>query len=611
MTEDDAPRAVDAGRGVSVLYKGRYLFSRYDPYKTLQKRLESFSVLPESLIVCFSPVLPFVIDSIRRMLMRKNISGCFILGAEADEALYDFYRAQKKAETQKTNADIQAPHGDFPHTTDFSQTPAAENARDFCPDAAVLLNQVSDIARLLEGAPFGGRYEGVKLPDIGFFKRVLVFEASGAAAFYKNFYAQSAALAQNGISMFWKNTMTLVRLGRLCSRNVLKNAAQAAVSPPLAQASVRRPILVTGAGPSLDALIPFMRKYRKDFYLLAVDAAFRPLLDSGIRPDAVVAVESQCVSRRAFFGTKGSGVPIIADLCARSANLRVSGGTVSFFMSEYAKLPLLGRIKKALPDVPVFPPLGSVGLAAVEIALFLRRAEASVFVWGLDFSYPAGLSHCKESPSYKEMMNESNRLSPAGNPSAAFKAGAFFIEGKTGSQAACDPALKSYAELFSARYKNTENLYDLSPWGIDLTLPRISEADACRLMEAFSARTNRREPAAREGETSYAAAKKSEKENANGREKIRAISAFYEEEKKRLHTLRAALTGEQPVGEADLKARLEECSYLYVHFPDARHGAVLSQSFLNRVRSEIDFFLKTVENTAAAAIVRKSFKHAD
>ena len=594
MTENDAPRAVDAGRGVSVLYKGRYLFSRYDPYKTLQKRLESFSVLPESLILCFSPVLPFVIDSIRNMLMRKNISGCFILGAEADEALYDFYRAQKKA-------DVQTPHGDFPRTTDFSQTPAAENARDFCPDAAVLLNQVSDIARLLEGASFGGRYEGAKLPAIGFFKRVLVFEASGAAAFYKNFYAQSAAFAQNGISMFWKNTMTLVRLGRLFSRNVLKNAAQAAVSPPLAQASVHRPIFVAGAGPSLDALIPFIRRYAHKLYILAVDAAFRPLLDSGIRPDAVVAVESQCVSRRAFFGTKGSGVPIIADLCARSTNLRVSGGTVSFFMSEYAKLPLLGRIKKALPDVPVFPPLGSVGLAAVEAALFLRRTHESVFVCGLDFSYPAGLSHCKESPSYKEMMNESNRLSPAGNPSGAFKAGAFFIEGKDGSQAVCDPALKSYAELFSARYKNAENLYDLSSSGIDLALPRISEADACRLMEAFSARTNRREPAARVGETSYAAAKKSEKENASRQEKIRAISAFYEEEKKRLHTLRAALTGEQPLGEADLKALLEECNYLYVHFPDARHGPVLSQSFLNRVRSEIDFFLKDIENIEAAA----------
>ena len=110
--------------------------------------------------------------------------------------------------------------------------------------------------------------------------------------------------------------------------------------------------------------------------------------------------------------------------------------------------------------------------------------------------------------------------------------GAFFIEGKDGSQAACDPALKSYAELFSARYKNTENLYDLSPSGIDLALPRISEADACRLMEAFSARTNRRKPAAREGETNSAAAKKSkseqksEKGNANGREKIPAIFHF-------------------------------------------------------------------------------------
>ena len=86
-----------------------------------------------------------------------------------------------------------------------------------------------------------------------------------------------------------------------------------------------------------------------------------------------------------------------------------------------------------------------------------------------------------------------------------------------------------------------------------------------------------------------------------GGKKSLRFSTFYEEEKKRLQTLRAALTGERPLDKADLKALLEECSYVSAHFPDARHDTVLSQNFLNRVRSEIDFFLKDIENTAAAA----------
>ena len=333
----------------------------------------------------------------------------------------------------------------------------------------------------------------------------------------------------------------------------------------------------------MDKRIPFIRRYAQKLYIIAVDAAFRPLFDAGIKPDALVTVESQAVSRRSFIGARGSRIPIIADLCCRSANLRITGGDVSFFISEYAKLPLLDRIKKALPDVPVFPPLGSVGLAAIETALFLRAEDTSILTCGLDFSYPAGLSHCKESPSQKEEHANSKRLMPAGNPASAFGQGTFFIEGKDGTVLACDPSLRSYAELFSARYKNAANMYDLSLSGAPTGLPFLSTEDANRLINCTAGHLTNRQA----DRLQYPAA---------------FIQTFYAEEKKRLYTLRSALTGESPVNTEDLKALLEECSYLYIHFPDGQRGPSLSQSFLNRVRSEIDGFIKDAETAASALL---------
>jgi len=566
MAGHDTPCTVDTAQGVSVLYRNRYLFSRYAPQKTLQKRLATSVILPETLILCLSPVLPFPVDLIREKIYRENIGGCFILCAEADAALYDFYLEQTQ---------------DASHIHDSE----SETARSFCPDAALFLRNSAEIASALEGASVNKNIRGTPLPDLGFFKRILIVEASGAVQLYRNFYDSVCMYAQNAIGTFWRNRMTLVKLGRLFSRNVLKNTVRAAYSPPLKRASIQRPVLVAGAGTSLNALIPFIRRHADSLYILAVDAAFRPLYDNGIQPDALVTVESQVISRRSFIGARGSGVPLIADMCARSANLRVSGGNVSFFLSEYAQLPLLARIKKALPDIPVFPPLGSVGLAAVEAALFLRAEGVSIFVCGLDFSYPAGLSHCKESPSQKEVHCTSQRLMPAGNPASAFRDGAFFIKSKDGAAFACDPSLHSYAELFSARYKNAENIYDLALSGAPTALPFLSEQAAERIIEAHNSHYK---------ETDM------EKTPENVPSMPCSAKTFCEEEKKHLRTLRSALTGEYPLNTADLKKLLEKCSYLYVHFPDGQRGPSLSQSFLNRVRSELDVFLKDIEIATAA-----------
>ena len=76
------------------------------------------------------------------------------------------------------------------------------------------------------------------------------------------------------------------------------------------------------------------------------------------------------------------------------------------------------------------------------------------------------------------------------------------------------------------------------------------------------------------------------------------IKEYFENEKNKLQKIKNILTGKENIQEELLENTLTtlitSCDYLYLHFPD---GWMFSytQSFLNRVRSEIDFFLKLFE----------------
>lgn len=599
-------QTVQTERGMSVLYAGQYLFSRYDPEKTLRTLLDSLTFQSGTLILCFSPVLPFTVELIKKKLASQRADNCFILGIEKDVHLYRLYckaaSTLKKSVLKKTSTS--APPAAVMQKTSGVQgtigTPK-KTAEANVPAAIVLLERAQDTAVLLEKGGFPDnqqnreRYFGDKLPNEGTFRRISVIDGSAGVRLHKDFYDDAADYAQNSINVFWKNRITLVRLGRLFSRNALKNCARAAVSVPLVKQSVCRPILVCGAGTSLNRLIPFIRINRTRLHILAVDAALRSLLDQGIRADAVIAVESQAATSKAFTGTAGTDIPLIADLCSRAQILRITGGSVSFFISEYYANPLLERIKQTLGNLSVLPPLGSVGLVSMEIALLLRAQNVPVFTCGLDFSYPAGMSHCKEAPSQKESHRVSNRFFPAGNPEAAFRNGAFFAKSKSGSDFVCDPALRGYAQLFSARYKNAAQVYDLADEGLDTGLPRLTETQASAMLDTFFCNNGT--------STSASPAVEDNKKNAGtGTNKSGTpIDFFYLAEKKRLTDLRGILTGSLPaVSKGELLDRLSECSYLYLHFPDGYKNPksdknFLNQSFLNRIRSEIDVFLKDID----------------
>ncbi len=551
------PCLVHTGQGFSLSYQNRLLYSKYAPQKAIVQTIERLTVLPHTLILCASPCLWYGLGE----LLAKLPAHCFVLGIEADENLHDL----AAAELRRLTAQWQTEHG--------SQPPVALLRRD----------EMLDIVEIIAA----GRTQDVSLPPLHSFRRAIMLEMSGGTAFQADQYRRIAFAAENAIASFWKNRITLTKLGRLFSRNVFRNLAALPRSAPLASflKSIDRPIVVFGAGESAGQTLAAMPHDKwKSYFVLAVDAALPVLVANGIVPHAVVAVESQLAIEKAYIGCTGLNVTLFADLSSRRQVTAHTAGPVSYIASQFADTRFLAdlRARGLLP--PAVPALGSVGLTATYLALNLRSTPAvPVYVTGLDFSFSPGATHTRGAPAHTARLIAANRLMPAANYDAAFRQGAQFAAGKNGI-VCTDKALSGYARQFAGVFGGTQNLFDLGKSGLPLGIARAHTiADA-----------------------PPAACPRTKTEAAYTEDVCRAVDAFFAQERAALERLKALLMHGERVKSPDMTVQeeiaqiLARREYLYLHFPDGYQCNAGDLSFLKRVRSEIDFFLKDIQLAAAA-----------
>ena len=170
-----------------------------------------------------------------------------------------------------------------------------------------------------------------------------------------------------------------------------------------------------------------------------------------------------------------------------------------------------------------------------------------------------------------------NRLYPPSAYSAAFSPLAEKVPSKDGRVFYTTRTLKNYAELFNGLFCGEENLFDASDSGINLNIMSKKPQPALTGQETSE-----------EGSKSslHQAFSDSQKEN---------IKTFLSNEKLALEKLRDVLTGKEKLSPLEQKEYIiKEASsreYLFLHFPD---GITFKYetSFLKRIRTEIDFFLK-------------------
>ena len=585
------PCLVSAGQGFSVRYHNRYLFSKYTPQRAVQHIIDSIDIREGTLFLLYSPILQFPID-----LLVKKIStyppeiqkSCCILIVEHDKILYEFSQS---------------------HIIFSSATNTICHSNIITPIQYIYAESPKSVIRFVNKAQKNGLF-----PVQGVIRRTIRIDCSAATQDITvlpdtiSFYAKLQQYLDDFIANFWKNRITLTHLGRLFTANMLKNISLLPKSHPLVAHSIYKPILICAAGCSLDDTLSKLPAYfsRKNIYIIAVDVTLIPLLKRNIVPDAVLSMEGQLAIEQAYVGIESliektlssklivgnpSCIHYICDISSRNRIARYftffKYATISFFMTEYCTEPFMNRVEHTKLVKPLIPPLGSVGLAAVEIALYLRDFETPIYVSGLDFSYPAGLSHCKEAPAPQKILRTNSYLSPAGSPEAAFKNGAKLLNSnkKEYSTNYTDIALSGYGRLFNEHFVTAKNVYTLTNSGFPLKIQyaTLSEFKMAQKTMQLNIRLNKDIPNTVKSDTS-----------------MQIVNNFYTEERKKLLKIKKILTAKEPQKnntpkietQKELLSLIDTCSYLYLHFPDGYKKARLEQDFLNRVRAGIDYYLK-------------------
>jgi hypothetical protein len=545
MDPGDKLLELPAGRGFSVSYRGKTLLSRVDPVAQCERLASGIPVKDRTLYLCPSPLYGYGLS----ILLDKLEPNSAVLCVEADETLFTL--------SEKN----------FPR---YAASPASSNGRNLKPLALARAKDPLEICAFCRET-WGKRV----------FRRVEVIRLTGGWQLSPQLYRDIETALGKEIAIEWGNAMTLIRLGRLYTRNLIRNLALLGESESLAALDYSsQPVLVLGAGPSLDSVLEeagVLAGGDRRFRIVCVDTCLPALLERGIQPDLVVILESQHWNLADFRGACGRKIDAAVDLSALPASARVLAGKRYFFATPWTELALFARLEAEGLLPKTFPPMGSVGLSAVAVAL--AATGGPVLTAGIDFSYTLDAYHGRSTPGRRSLEARQNRFRTLINAAASLREGSFRALSKTGKQVRSDPAMRNYRDIFEAEFGGNPRLFDISGSGLPLGIKTVSAAEAFTILNG--------------GVETASARKKPPPIPADPlREKLQA---FMRCEMGVLEELRETLSGGVPPEAARLEELLDYCDYLWAHFPDCAgatnrpHSTDLS--FLKRVRTEIDPFL--------------------
>ncbi|MQY77562.1 MAG: DUF115 domain-containing protein [Spirochaeta sp.] len=531
----DIPLLKDTGRGFTIFYKGKHLYSPRKPYESAVDRVKRLSVpsditgqekyktllAEKSLIFIPAIGLAYGFKELLEILPAES----HILCIEADQQLMALAFAQKAAVIPSD------PRLTIVRTTDPAG--AVKTLRDIGTDK---------------------------------FRRLIPLYLSGGFHLYRETYNNMQKSLEDEIRRFWQNKMTLINMADLWIKNLFENLLSLPEARDIGTLKTAKAILVIGAGPSLEKNIALLRDYRAGFILIAVDTVLPILLAQEIVPDYVFALEAQIANLQDFIPYAGdsiSGIPLICDITSNPAVVRLFSPNVFFFSSHFFPLRLFRRLQENELLPTPFPALGSVGVAAVYAALNITSGP--VLVAGLDFSFPCHKTHARGSPANLAMLHRADRLTPVGLTSyeQVLSRPLLKLKGKGGGVVVTDLVLQSYSVQLKEHLGNLNRAYDLGRQGLPLGARLIkNEKELAEILK---------EPCKENGQT--------------GKDKLSAIKAF---PASRIdHLLRGEIHRLEPVIEeirahlnhADVEDSreqenimllLEELDYLYLHFPELK-----------------------------------------
>jgi hypothetical protein len=624
---DQAPELIDTGKGLTVRFRGRFLYSPSDPAGAVERRIAGRSYPERTLYILPSPLLFHGID----LLLERIDETSHVLCVETDQALMAF----------------SAPYFRGPLETDGR----ISYVRSDSPSAVL------------------GYME--KLNPRRFRRTVLLPLTGGYSLDPKRYTAISEAVGGE-INRLWQDTMTRSQMGRRWMRNIFTNLRfHSPGGPGLPRTG--KPAAVAGAGESLEASLPLLRGIRNEVWLLAVDTALPILLASGIVPDAVCAVEAQQANVYDFLrpdlsagpgfeegaegrraGVDSSAEPfLLCDLSSypgviraareggafRTGDTRCTGGDpadsrdrdggsgmngggsprsreIGYFFSAFERLAVFERLENhgLLPQE--VPPLGSIGITSLSLAA--RITDGPVLYTGLDFAYTPGKTHGRGAPSHTALLSTSSRVTGHTQYPVTALRPWIRVPGREHGTVNTDYVLYSYATKLAELVGADERFVDIGGRGVghpgrtartEEEIRRILD-EAKRPGGSPAAVENRNGRARDEAPSAVssdgAGAGPGPRRNDVGiAGRSERITNFFRGEyallERVMETGRRYLAVDQgPEAAREMRRVLEEADYLYLHFPDPPPLPLEDPNFVKRALLSAEEYLYRIRPLAAS-----------
>lgn len=218
------------------------------------------------------------------------------------------------------------------------------------------------------------------------------------------------------------NRNTLRRFGRLWVRNTIRNIPRTADVAGIDGWEGRAqgvPIVVCGAGPTLDDSLDTVRRLADRCLVIAVDTALPVLRRIGVRADIAVVADPQYWNTRHLDNAADSATVLIAESATHPRIFRLWRGPVRLSASLF---PLGSFVDARVGRTMRLGAGGSVATSAWDLARYL--GASSILLAGVDLGFPRRETHCRGSFFEERIIARAHRLAPAEQGLARYLHGA-------------------------------------------------------------------------------------------------------------------------------------------------------------------------------------------
>lgn len=526
------------------LYEGSRALTAPHPEESATRRLGSVTIKPRRLFFLFSPVFPYAIAEFLDALDEESR----VIVVEAEAAA--IYPDQEGWERIRSDSRCETLFG--------------------LPFEEALLRAEESIVQ-------------------SSVRSVQPVWMTGAARVHREYYDALLRRAEETLALTWQNRATTISFGRLWIRNLFLNLPETPRTIDALASSVDRPLLILGAGPSLEECTGFLRRKRQELRIIAVDTALPFLLHIGVIPDMLVSMDAQQLNVKDLLPPPPPGIKLLYDATAAPSFLRKFPARDRYaYISHFAEGSIWDRLEEAGIDLPRLEAGGSVGTTALLLADRLRRSCGTpglpILLGGLDFAFHPGLPHARMTYTHMLTLTTMERLAPLPFLPPHLARNRVEAPDKRGDTILTDYVLASYGAQLRAGSGRFRNVYDLSREGVDLGIPGLEFSRAEEIVAQEAARSC-------EGPPADAAEPGEAQGLPRGIIDPGAVERFLRGEREALYRLAEAIRGDG-AGPKEALAILKEHDYVSFFFPDPEPKE--DASYFRRVIASVSYLLRTL-----------------